>query len=212
MFVNALETATKFLQKTPLDNRHLILITDGTDSINNKTEREAAMRNLLATDINVHIISYTQMEKARIAPKTSIFREGEPKPQRLPEEVLMTMPKDIQAVMRAPRLGSINTDREFLRKMREREKSLEDSEKYLAALAADTNGGFIVPESNAEMLEKTALVAQIIDSSYVVTYAPKRALKESPAGETRNIEISSKRAGLLVQARRKLVITAEARQ
>ncbi|MCA1637481.1 MAG: VWA domain-containing protein [Acidobacteria bacterium] len=206
MFINALETATRFLQKTPLENRHLILITDGTDSFNKLSDRDAAMKNLLATDINVHVISYTQMEKTRLAPKKNVFMKGEPKPKRLPEEVVMTMPRGVQDLMSAPRLGSINTDREFLRKMKEREKSLDESEKYLTELSKDTNGEFILPESNEEMLDKTALVAQVIDSSYVVTYAPKRALKESPTGEVRNIEVSSRRANLQVQARRKLVV------
>ena len=206
IFINALETATKFLQKTPLENRHLILITDGTDSFNKLSDRDAAMKNLLATDINVHVISYTQMEKTRLAPKKSVFMKGEPQPKRLPEEVVMTMPRGVQDLMKAPRLGSINTDREFLRKMKEREKSLDESEKYLTELSRDTNGEFILPESNEEMLDKTALVAQVIDSSYVVTYAPKRALKESPTGEVRNIEVSSRRVNLQVQARRKLVV------
>ncbi len=92
--------------------------------------------------------------------------------------------------------------------MKERKTSLIESEKYLAALSKDTNGEFILPESKEEMLEKTALIASIIDSSYVVTYAPKRALAESPTGEVRNIEISSRRPDLQVQARRKLVTTS----
>jgi len=209
VFINALDAATKFLQKTPLDNRHLVLITDGTDTLNNLSERTAAMRNLLATDINVHIFSYTQMERAQIAPKKGIFKGGEPKPQRLPEEVLMTLPKDIQAMMRVPRLGSINTDREMLRKMKERDNALIESEKYLTELSKDTNGEIILPDSNEEMLEKTALVAAIIDSSYVVTYTPKRALSESKAGEVRNIEVSSRRPDLQVQARRKLIVKSE---
>jgi len=206
VFINALDMATKFLQKTPLENRHLVLITDGTDTLNNLADRNAAMQNLLSTDINVHIFSYTQMERAQIAPKKSIFKGGEPKPQRLPEEVLMTLPKDIQAMMRIPRLGSINTDREFLRKMKERENALIESEKYLAELSKDTNGEIILAASNEEMLEKTALIAAIIDSSYVVTYTPKRPLSESKTGEIRLIEISSRRADLQVQARRKLIV------
>jgi len=206
VFINALDTATKFLQKTPLENRHLVLITDGTDTLNNLADRNAAMQNLLSTDINVHIFSYTQMERAQIAPKKSVFKGGEPKPQRLPEEVLMTLPKDIQAMMRIPRLGSINTDREFLRKMKERENALIESEKYLAELSKDTNGEIILAASNEEMLEKTALIAAIIDSSYVVTYTPKRPLSESKTGEIRRIEISSRRADLQVQARRKLIV------
>lgn len=206
VFLSALETATKFLQKTALDNRHLVLITDGTDSFNKLSEREAAMKNLLATDINVHVISYTALEKEKLAPKKSVFMKGEPKPKRAPEEVIMTMPKGVQDMMRAPRIGSINTDREFLRKMRERQKSLEDGEKYLQTLAEDTNGGFILPATNEEMLEKTALIAQMIDSSFVVTYAPKRSLKEAATGEIRNIEVSSRRDNLIIQAKRKLIV------
>ena len=206
VFTGALSAAAKFLQKTPLENRHLVLITDGTDSFNNPQERDAAMKNLLATNINVHVISYTSLEKKEIAPKTKIFKGGEPKPQRLPEGVIIAMPKEIQTVLRQPRLGSINTDKEFIRKMKEREKSLESSEKYLAALSADTNGEFILPETKEEMLEKTALVARFVDSNYVITYTPKRALKDSPRGEIRSIEVSSRRPDLQVVARRKLLV------
>ena len=209
VFINALDAATKFLRKTPLDNRHLILITDGTDTLNNLSERNAAMRNLLATDINVHVFSYTQMEKVALAPNKGIFKKGEPKPNRLPAEVVATMPNGVRDLMNAPRLGSITTDREFLRKMKERDNALIESEKYLTELSKDTGGEMILPASNEEMLEKTALVAAIIDSSYVVTYTPKRALSESKTGEVRNIEVSSRRPDLQVQARRKLVVASD---
>jgi VWFA-related protein len=206
LFINALDVANKFLQKTPLENRHLVLITDGTDTFNNLTERSAAMRNLLATDINVHIFSYTQMERAQIATQTGRFKKGEPKPQRLPEEVIIALPREQQTMLRLPRLGSMVTDKEFLRKMKERENALIESEKYLTDLSKDTNGEIILPASNEEMLEKTAVIAAIIDSSYVLTYTPKRALSESKAGEIRNIEVSSRRPDLQVQARRKLIL------
>lgn len=206
VFVNALETATKFLQKMPLDNRHLVLITDGTDSLNNLAERDAAMKNLLATDINVHVISYTQMELADIEPRTKGTSKT-PLPNAMPDEIAMTMPKGIQDMLKARNTGvHINTDKEFLKKMRERKDSLIESEKYLLAAAKDTNGEFVAPATKEEMLEKTALVARFIDSSYVVTYAPKRSLKESKTGEARNIEVSSRRPGLDVLAHRKLII------
>jgi VWFA-related protein len=206
LFINALETANKFLQKTPLENRHLVLITDGTDTFNNLTDRNAAMQNLLATDINVHIFSYTLMEKAQIAPQKGKYKEGEPKPQRLPEAVIIALPPAQQRMLRMPRLGSIITDKEFLRKIKERENALIESEKYLTDLSKDTNGELVLPASNEEMLEKTAIIAAIIDSSYVLTYAPKRALSESKAGEVRIIEVSARRPDLQVQARRKLVV------
>lgn len=207
VFVDALEQATKFLQKTPLDNRHLILITDGTDSFSNSLERKTAMDKLLATDINVHVISYTQMELADIEPRTK-GKTKTPLPNAMPPEIAATMPQGIRDMMKARGTGIIiNTDREFLKKMRERKAALVLSEKYLNDIAGDTNGEFVAPVSNEEMLEKTALVARFIDSSYVVTYVPKRPLQESKNGEIRNIVVTSRRPNLDVQAHRKLVVS-----
>ena len=93
-----------------------------------------------------------------------------------------------------------------MRKMKERENALIESEKYLTDLSKDTNGEIILPTSNEEMLEKTAVIAAVIDSSYVLTYTPRRALSESKTGEIRNIEVSSRRPDLQVQARRKLIV------
>jgi VWFA-related protein len=208
VFFNALETATKFLQKSRLDNRHLVLITDGTDTFNNKTQRDAVMQNLLATDVNVHVISYTQLERADIEPRTKGIATS-PSPKAIPAEVAGQMPNGVRDTAVTANILSMNIDRVFLRKMRERKQELIDGEKYLAALSKDTNGEFILPESKEEMLDKPALIARIIDSSYVVTYAPKRALSESEAGEVRIIEVSSRRPNLHVQARRKLVVSSK---
>ncbi len=205
VFINALEQATRFLQKTPLDNRHLILITDGTDTINDQTERRAAMQNLLATDINVHVISYTKLELTDLEPRSKGISKTPP-PQAMPDEVKAQLPNGVRQVAMAPKSISISTDRAFLKKMRDRKTALLDSENYLTMLSANTNGEFILPASNEEMLAKTALVASVIDSSYVVTYTPKRALSESPNGEERIIEVSSRRPNLQVQAKRKLVV------
>ncbi|CAN5202188.1 hypothetical protein BH20ACI1_BH20ACI1_32220 [soil metagenome] len=205
VFLDALETATKFLQKSALDNRHLVLITDGTDSFNKLSERDAAMKNLLSTDINVHVISYTMLERADIEPRTKGVSNSPP-PKAMPDEIAAQMPPGIIAMNRGSRILTINTDKAFLRKMRQRKQDLIDSEKYLATLAKDTNGEIFLPESKEEMLDKTALVAQIIDSSYVITYTPKRPLIDSPAGEIRDIQVTSRRPNLSVQAHRKLII------
>lgn len=208
LFTDALETARKFLQKTPLENRHLVLITDGTDTLNDNSKRNAAMQNLLATEINVHVISYTKMELIDIEPRAKAISKA-PKIQVMQPEIKATLPNGVRDVALASASVTINTDRAFLRKMRERRQNLLDGEKYLTRLAADTNGEVVLPESNEEMLGKTALIAAIIDSSYVVTYVPKRPLSESRTGEVRDIEITSRRAGLQVQAKRKLVIPNE---
>jgi VWFA-related protein len=209
VFVDALNLATDFLQKNPLDNKHLVLITDGTDSIATETEKAAAMRKLLSTDINVHIISYTKMETIDIEPRTKGISKTPP-PSAMPPEIAATLPNGVRDIATAPKIGpTINLDRAMLKKMRERKQDLVTSENALSALAENTNGEFILPETKEEMLEKSPLVARIIDSSYVVTYVPKRALSEARTSEVRNIEVSSKRAGLQVQARRKLIVNSE---
>ena len=205
VFLGALETATKFLQKSSLDNRHLVLITDGTDTFNKLSERETVMENLLATDVNVHVLSYTSLERADIEPRTKGISKTPP-PKAIPDEVAAQMPPGIIAMNRGSHIMTINTDKAFLNKMRQRKQDLVSSEKYLSDLARDTNGEIILPESLDEMLDKTALIAKFIDSSYVVTYTPKRPLIDSPAGEIRDIEVTSRRPNLSVQAHRKLVV------
>lgn len=209
VFVNALNLATEFLRKNPLDNKHIVLITDGTDSVSTEPEKSAAMRRLLSTDINVHVISYTKMETTDIEPRTKGVSKTPP-PRAMPPEIAQTLPNGARDQATAVRIGpTINLDREMLKKLRERKQDLVTSEKALSDLAENTNGEFILPETKEEMLEKSALVARIIDSSYVVTYEPKRALADAPANEERNIEVTSKRNGLIVQAKRKLIVLPE---
>jgi VWFA-related protein len=204
LFYEAIETATAFLQKTPLENRHLVLITDGTDSFNNEAQKASMIRNLLASNISVHVISYTRLEQKELAPDTGKLRKGNPKPNRAPEEIINTMPNGVRDMMNAPRLGSIITDREFLQNLKERQNALRSGENFLSTIAENTNGQFILPETKEEMIEKPVLIAQMIDSSYVVTYTPKRPLKDAPKDEIREVVVTSKRDGLDVFARRKI--------
>lgn len=207
VFVKALALASDFLAKNPLDNKHIVLITDGTDTNVGFAEKEAAMKKLLSTDINVHVISYTRMEVADIDPRTKGIMRSPP-PKAMPDEVAAGLPNGVRGVTTNPPIKvSVNTDRAFIKKMKSRKADLEDSEKQMETLSANTNGEFILPETFEEMLEKSALVAQMIDSGYVVTYIPKRPLSEVYGTQERNVEVTSKRPGLLVQAKRKLIIS-----
>lgn len=203
-FVDALNLSRDFLLKNPLENKHLVLITDGTDSLANPSAKFDAMKRLLATDISVHVLSYTAMETADIEPRTKTLSKSPP-PKAMPDEVAAQLPNGVRDVATAPKMGrTINLDRTLLRRMRARKADLEASQEQLVSLAEGTNGEFILPESLDEMVEKSALVAKMIDASYVVTYTPKIPLNENAT--ERNIEVTSKRPGLIVQARRKLVV------
>lgn len=91
VFNQALDSAIKFFYKTPLENRHLVLVTNGADSFNDLLQRSSVSANLRASDINVHVISYTNLQKDSIASRKAVFIEGEWKPKRLPEEIVETL-------------------------------------------------------------------------------------------------------------------------
>lgn len=208
VFVDALKLAREFFIRSDVDNRHLVLITDGTDSLGRGSEKFDAMRDLRATDITVHVASYNAMESADIEPRTKGISKTPPRPA-LPPEVVDQLPNGTRDAAKAPRIVTVNTDRTFIKKMKDRKADLDRSREQLESLAADTNGEFLLPDSPDEMVEKMPLIARMIDSSYVVTYMPKLAVSESRGIAERTIEVTSRRPGLIVQSRRKLLIKGE---
>ncbi len=205
MFVDALKLATDFLLKSPLDNKHLVLITDGTDSLGRSSAKFDAFQRLLATDISVHVMSYTSMEAVDIEPRTKVLSNSPPI-KAMPDEIAATLPNGVRNPS-AVKIGpTINLDRTLLNQIKARKADLEASEQQLEKLAENTNGEFILPSGTDEMIEKASLVARMIDASYVVTYTPKFSVFETRGIAERKIEVTSKRAGLIVQARRKLVV------
>lgn len=206
MFVDALKLAIDFLVKSGRENKHLILITDGTDSTGRSSAKFEAMQRLLATDISVHVLSYTSMEIVSVEPRSK-RTSSTPPPKALPDEVVNQLPNDVKIAATRPKVGpTVNLDRKLLKTLRSRKADLEVSQQQLENLAENTNGEFILPDSVDEMIEKSALVARMIDSTYVVTYSPKVPVVGTRGIAERNINVTSKRAGLVVQARRKLLI------
>jgi VWFA-related protein len=202
--VDAISKARDFLSRETVGNKHLVLITDGTDSATTADRKNTVLRSLLATDISVHVISYTRMEAVDIEPRTKGISNSPP-PKAMPDEAAARLPNGVRDVATAPKFKTINVDRTMLRKLKARKADLESSEKTLESIAENSNGEFVLPDSVDEMVEKAPLVAKMIDASYVVTYIPKEPLKGGRGRRERNIEVTSKREGLIVQARRKLI-------
>jgi hypothetical protein len=94
----------------------------------------------------------------------------------------------------------------MIRKRNEEAARLKTSEAFLATIAEDTNGEIFLPDSPEEMIDKMSTLAKTIDSQYVVTYTPKRPLDEATDGESRIIEVTSRRAGVLIQGRRRFIV------
>lgn len=208
VFVEALKTAAKMLDSREAQNRHLVLITDGLDSLAKKEERETAIKKLLEANVSVHVLSYTRMEQKGNASRSVMIKGGEKRiPKRTDEAHKASLPQPIQDLMNMPRIGmTINTDREMLKKAREQQQNLRNSETQLNDLAIKTGGTIVFPESDENLIEQGKEIAKLIDSVYVATYIPKRPLEASPPGETREIGVVSRRVGLKVEARRIFVV------
>ncbi|MBS1796602.1 MAG: VWA domain-containing protein [Acidobacteria bacterium] len=204
-FVDALGLAVDFFDKSKLENRHLVLITDGLDSTSDETARGKAIKKLLATDINVHILSYTKMEQTVVGQRIRSVNGGGTQKKELPPGADIP----VQGQTRTYPVMTINLDREMIRKIRERGENLAKSEKALTKLAEDTNGLLVLPDSRQEMIERAGFITKNIDANYVVTYIPKRPLADVRVTEERNIEITSRRSGLDVLAKRKLIVNPQ---
>lgn len=213
---DALRKAVEFFYKTPLENRHLVIIAGGTDGFNDAARRAAATKSLAASDITVHVVSFTSIQTKSASRDKSVFKEGEYKPRRLPEEVVETLPDPKGAgrkkqptprdTAKMPRLGSITLDAARIKRASKDQKELKAGELFLTEIAENAGGEIFLPRTFDELIAETVRIAKIIGAQYVITYVPKRPLNNSPPGEIRRIEITSKRAGLQVEARRKSVV------
>lgn len=205
VFVDALKLAMSFMQRSGIENKHIVLISDGTDSLGRSSEKFDTMQKLLATDISVHVISYSSMEAVDIDERSK-RTSNSPPPKDMPDEVAAQLPNGVRDPSRVKIGPTINLDRTLIKRMRARQQDLELSQKQLETISEGTNGEFILPETIDEMVDKAPLVAKMIDASYVVTYTPKVSVAETRGVAERNIEVTSRRPGLIVQARRRLLI------
>jgi VWFA-related protein len=203
VFNQAMDAAVKFFRKTPTENRHLILITDGIDTFNDQKLKDQWMKNLLSSDINVHVVSYTILQQNAIEVPKTVKGGGTQNRNTLPPGAGIP----VQGQTPTYPILTINLDREMIRKRKEQIEQLKTSQQLLATIAEDTNGEIFLPESKDEMVEKTATLAKNIDSQYVATYTPKNPLSDAADGEIRNIIITSRREDVQIMGRRKFVVT-----
>ncbi|MEO7673150.1 MAG: VWA domain-containing protein [Pyrinomonadaceae bacterium] len=214
----AVTSAVDYFANAPSENRHLILITDGLDTPEDKESRSQAVRRLWESGIIVHVISYTQIEYEALKPMTKIWRDGEENPKRMPDEVMESLAcaipvrkilaKDVLRQIYQPRLFSVLIDIPFIKNRREHLRSLATSQLQLSVLASYTGGELLLPGSLAEIVDQAANVSHIINSQYVLAYSLKRPLRETSADEIRQIDVSSRRPDLTVRASRRLVVFA----
>ena len=212
-FSEAMNAAIEMFKSRPLENRHLVLISDGLETVANAAAQQAALQNLLAANITVHVISYTGLEEQRTrkAARRINLGDGKTKP-RIPVEIFESMtlgmtPEQkafLKAMNESQRLVILNLDGKMLREVRQKREEWQTSETKLQNLAEDTGGIFQAPEEYETMLKFAAEVAGAVDSNYVITYTPTRPIAGAPDGETRKVRVSSHRIGVRIKSRKKI--------
>lgn len=183
VFNEAIRKVIEFFGKTSLENRHLVLVTDGIDGFSDGLTKDLAAKNLLLAGINTHVISYTRLQQHAINSSNSkdkgTYNSG----------------------------FSINLDRSMIRKHEMEIDRVQKSEKFLITLAKDSNGEIFLPDTSEEMIENATVLAKYINSQYVVTYTPNKPLEKSENNETRVIEVSSKLTDVRIKGYRKFILS-----
>ena len=208
---DAIAAAADQFRDTPAGTRHIVLITDGVESPGGRTTLAKAMKQLNSIQASVHIISYTVLARLALQNRNSVTKGGDSvqrdaNPASNP--VANGDPTLPPGTTRTPsfKIGSIDTDIAMRRKRKEYERATRDSEKQLAAIADESGGQILLPDSTDRLLSQAESVSRDIGSQYVVTYRPTRPLASAKPGEYRKVEVASRRVGLYLRSRRGYVV------
>lgn len=231
----ALQRAAELFSDQPVGNRHLVFVTDGVETpgggasaeqvtrvlegnagIGGRVAYAEAVRKLMAAQVSVHIISYTEFgkietkEKQKKAPLSNAVPGSVKASGVATSGIDPTMPSTMNrggAV--GPSTGAVITFDPAMKRLRKAyERAMKRGEETMKTLAADTGGRLWMPLSMEDLALQGSEVAREIGTQYVVTYTPKRPLAESSATETRRVVVLPRRNGLQLRTRRIYVAAA----
>jgi VWFA-related protein len=207
---DALAAAATKLSDLPPGSRHVVLITDGMETLAGKSDYTDAIKQLTVAQATVHVISYTAMTREVVKQKYPDSLIKPPPKNNQPRESIPggdpTMPPG-QTRSPSYTLFGVDLDLKRRRQARDYAKATEGSEARLTSLAEETGGRIFLPKTNQEMIRQGTEVAREIDAQYVITYKPKRPLAEAPPGEYRRINVALRRPGLNIHARHGYIVT-----
>jgi VWFA-related protein len=207
----AIAAASDQFKDTPAGTRHIVLITDGVNSPGGQVTMTSALKQMNSMQVSVHIVSYTVLERQTLQGQTKPIRGGDgvqrdSNPASNP--VANGDPTLPPGVTRTPgfKIGSIDTDVAMRRKRKEYERATRDSEERLVALAEESGGRILLPDSAENLLAQAESISRDIGSQYVVTYRPTHPLATAKPGEYRKVEVASRRVGLYLRSRQGYVV------
>jgi VWFA-related protein len=201
----AIVAAATMLKDKPAGSRHVVLITDGIETPGGKVAYADAVKQLIAAQATVHVISYTGLVRDAIAKRYTkgIASGGSGKQNnQTPGAPDPTMP--MGDVNRTPSFSllTLDMDRAMRRWYKRYADSTRANEQRLVSLAEETGGQLLIPASADDLVAQADVVARDIGAQYVVTYRPTRPLANAKAGEYRRIEVAPRRTGVRLRTRR----------
>jgi len=222
-FQNALAAASVQLTSTPPGNRHIVLVTDGGESLLDKDDLAAGMKQLYTAQATVHVISYTLLGRKAISvlhPKIPVIPIAVRRKNKLDTAVAPIFPNAdkklaeelqhksmLRIILEGSYPAGLNLDFPMWRHSRDQLKTLKQNELVLGWVAEETGGDIILPSSEDELSTLTDDLAREIDSQYIVTYRPKSGVALKSEADIRRVEVISRRVGLHVRSRRSYVAT-----
>ena len=201
LLAQAMTAARQTLEERPAGSRHVVVVTDGVLRPEDEAKYAGALKQLLAAQASVHVISYSTLVREAIGrrlTKSPVGFGGGPPSAGLPAG---TLPPGMGSAGTV-RLATIDTDRQMRRWFRNYAKATEEGERRLTALAEETGGRILLATTRDEIVKQGAEVAREVGAEYVLTYTPKRPLAEARAGEYRRVEVAPRRSGLRLRTRR----------
>lgn len=202
---DAIMAAVNLLRDRPVENRHVIMITDGVETPANVAARTKAIEGLIESRATVSVICYTEFGRQTAVQRRRLTRRGVISPDAKYVDLMLPGGRDwelMRAAKTTPSWITVYLDKEMRQRVRAYEAEAEISGQQLTELASKTGGRIWLPESEGNILEVAEDVARSINSYYVITFKPKRPLSTSAKGEYRRINVASRRVGLHVRVRK----------
>jgi VWFA-related protein len=201
----AIVAAAAMLKDKPAGSRHVVLITDGIETPGGKVAYADAVKQLIAAQTTVHVISYTGLVRDAIAKrnKRGIVAGGDGRTgNQTPGAMDPTMPDGSMNRTPSFKIFTVDTDRAMRRWYKRYSDGTKANEQRLISLAEETGGQLLMAENTQDLLKKADEVARDIGAQYVVTYTPKRPLSSAKAGEYRKVEVAPRKTGVRLRTRR----------
>jgi hypothetical protein len=183
-----LDAAALKLKEQPVGDTHAIIFTSGLesqsrDSIRAEEIPKDALQRLTETQASVHVFGFAAIVQD--------FVKGRPI-------------VGVGGTGRAVRL-TVDVDFEMRRWFKNYARATKQREQQLQALARETGGRVLLPNTSEEIISLSEKVARDIGAQYVVTYSPRRPFDTSK-GERRRAEALSRRVGLQLFSLREVIV------